>query len=187
MLICSPRPIWPLSPMLLPKLLSTLTKLLACRKFGSWVGEVCGYLSLQGARLRRIEPQPAFSRLRHPQACASAHSTRLRDWHQRHAARISGNAWQLLTLLSSFFGEDPMTGHRSARPGNTPQPLPRPPRPGDPSRQPPQENRPKGGNGGGNQPRGGGGGRGGNNSQPSPWLGHPLDPNAQPRSHRELC
>jgi CRISPR-associated protein Cmr6 len=73
-----------------------------------------------------------------------------------------------------------MTGHRSARPGNTPQPLPRPPRPGDPSRQPPQENRPKGGNGGGNQPRGGGGGRGGNNSQPSPWLGHPLDPTPNP-------
>jgi CRISPR-associated protein Cmr6 len=73
-----------------------------------------------------------------------------------------------------------MTGHRSARPGNTPQPLARPPRPGDPSRQPPQENRPKGGNGGGNQPRGGGGGRGGNNSQPSPWLGHPLDPTPNP-------
>jgi CRISPR-associated protein Cmr6 len=73
-----------------------------------------------------------------------------------------------------------MTGHRSARPGNTPQPLPRPPRPGDPSRQPPQENRPKGGNGGGNQPRGGGGGQGGNNSQPSPWLGHPLDPTPNP-------
>ncbi|MFS8906258.1 RAMP superfamily CRISPR-associated protein [Synechococcus sp. O70.2] len=73
-----------------------------------------------------------------------------------------------------------MTGHRSARPGNTPQPLPRPPRPGDPSRQPPQENRPKGGNGGGNQPRGGGGGRGGNNSQPSLWLGHPLDPTPNP-------
>jgi CRISPR-associated protein Cmr6 len=73
-----------------------------------------------------------------------------------------------------------MTGHRSARPGNTPQPLPRPPRPGDPSRQPPQENRPKGGNGGGNQPRGGGGGRGGSNSQPSPWLGHPLDPTPNP-------
>jgi CRISPR-associated protein Cmr6 len=75
-----------------------------------------------------------------------------------------------------------MTGHRSARPGNTPQPLPRPPRPGDPSRQPPQENRPKGGNGGGNQPRGGGGGRGGNNSQPSLWLGHPLDPTPNPDS-----
>jgi CRISPR-associated protein Cmr6 len=73
-----------------------------------------------------------------------------------------------------------MTGHRSARPGNTPQPLPRPPRPGDPSRQPPRENRPKGGNGGGNQPRGGGGGRGGNNSQPSLWLGHPLDPTPNP-------
>lgn len=73
-----------------------------------------------------------------------------------------------------------MTGNRPTRPGNAPQPLPRPPRPGDPSRQPPQENRPKGGNGGGNQPRGGGGGRGGNNSQPSPWLGHPLDPTPNP-------
>lgn len=73
----------------------------------------------------------------------------------------------------------------SNRPANAPQPLPRPGRPGspqqgDPSRQPPQENRPKGGNGGGNQPRGGGGGRGGNNSQPSPWLGHPLDPTPNP-------
>ncbi|MFS8902055.1 RAMP superfamily CRISPR-associated protein [Synechococcus sp. H60.2] len=77
-----------------------------------------------------------------------------------------------------------MTSHRPARPGNTPQPLARPPRPGDPSRRPPQENRgpnsPRGGNGGGNQPRGGGGGGGGNNPQPSPWLGHPLDPTPRP-------
>ncbi|MFT0812876.1 RAMP superfamily CRISPR-associated protein [Synechococcus sp. OH20] len=72
-----------------------------------------------------------------------------------------------------------MTGHRPTR-----QPLARPPRPGDPSRQPPQENRgpnsPRGGNGGGNQPRGGGGGGGGNNPPPSPWLGHPLDPTPRP-------
>ncbi|PIK95584.1 CRISPR-associated protein Cmr6 [Synechococcus sp. 60AY4M2] len=73
-----------------------------------------------------------------------------------------------------------MTGNRPTRPGNAPQPLPRPPRPGDPSRQPPRENRPRGGNGGGNQPRGGGGGQGGNNSQPSLWLGHPLDPTPNP-------
>ncbi len=71
-----------------------------------------------------------------------------------------------------------MTGNRPTRPGNTPQPLARPSRP-------PQENRggaspPRGGNGGGNPPHRGRGGGESNNSQPLPWLGHPLDPTPRP-------
>lgn len=69
----------------------------------------------------------------------------------------------------------------SNRPANAPQPLPRPggsPQQRDPSRPPSSGSR-----GGGHPPnqRGGsGGGGGGNHSQPSPWLGHPLDPNPNP-------
>ncbi len=69
----------------------------------------------------------------------------------------------------------------SNRPANAPQPLPRPggsPQQRDPSRPPSSGSR-----GGGHPPnqRGGSGGGGGSNhSQPSPWLGHPLDPNPSP-------
>jgi CRISPR-associated protein Cmr6 len=71
----------------------------------------------------------------------------------------------------------------SNRPANAPQPLPRPGRPGSPQQGDPSRLPSSGSRGGGHPPnqRGGsGGGGGGNHSQPSPWLGHPLDPNPSP-------
>jgi CRISPR-associated protein Cmr6 len=71
----------------------------------------------------------------------------------------------------------------SNRPANAPQPLPRPGRPGSPQQGDPSRPPSSGSGGGGHPPnqRGGsGGGGGGNHSQPSPWLGHPLDPNPSP-------
>lgn len=57
----------------------------------------------------------------------------------------------------------------SNRPANAPQPLPRPGRPGAPSSGSPGGSHPP------SQKRGNG-----NHPQPSPWLGHPLDPNPSP-------
>jgi CRISPR-associated protein Cmr6 len=71
----------------------------------------------------------------------------------------------------------------SNRPANAPQPLPRPGRPGSPQQGDPSRLPSSGSRGGGHPPnqRGGSGGGGGSNhSQPSPWLGHPLDPNPSP-------
>ncbi|MGY2980826.1 RAMP superfamily CRISPR-associated protein [Thermostichus sp. OS-CIW-30] len=71
----------------------------------------------------------------------------------------------------------------SNRPANAPQPLPRPGRPGSPQQGDPSRPPSSGSQGGGHPPnqRGGsGGGGGGNHSQPSPWLGHPSDPNPNP-------
>ncbi|WP_457445042.1 RAMP superfamily CRISPR-associated protein [Thermostichus sp. MS-CIW-26] len=71
----------------------------------------------------------------------------------------------------------------SNRPANAPQPLPRPGRPGSPQQGDPSRPPSSGSRGGGHPPnqRGGsGGGGGGNHSQPSPWLGHPSDPNPNP-------
>ncbi|MFQ3613034.1 MAG: RAMP superfamily CRISPR-associated protein, partial [Cyanobacteriota bacterium] len=68
-------------------------------------------------------------------------------------------------------------GHAGSR-GNNPRPLPRPPRPGERD----SVSHSQQGNPGGNRPpnQAGGGQGGGGNSPPSPWLGHPSDPNPQP-------
>jgi len=85
-----------------------------------------------------------------------------------------------------------MPNNRSNRSASNPQPLPRPgqqasPAQGNPNR-PQRQGQGGGGNappqggghgGGGNNPHAGGGG-GGNNPEPSPWLGHPSDPDPIP-------
>jgi len=85
-----------------------------------------------------------------------------------------------------------MPNDRSNRSASNPKPLPRPgqqasPAQGNPNR-PQRQGQGGGGNappqggghgGGGNNPHAGGGG-GGNNPKPSPWLGHPSDPDPIP-------
>lgn len=85
-----------------------------------------------------------------------------------------------------------MPNNRSNRSASNPKPLPRPGQQASPAQGNPNRAQRQGQGGGGNAPRQGGGhggggnnphaggGGGGNNPKPSPWLGHPSDPDPKP-------